>query len=254
MDVIPKAKSAALKALELDDTLAESHISMGSVLLWHDWDWPAAGRELKRAIELNPNNSQAHLQYCGYLIIEGRFEEALAQARKALELDPLSVLTNTEVANRLHLLGRYDEAIEQYKKVLEWQPDSSSAYFHLTRIYYKKGMYDESVEALKKRWMLSGEEEIAEAVGNAYASSGYAGAFMESARQASSLSQRQYFSPVLIAMNYATANEVDKAIQWLETGYEQRDPLMIGLLDFRRHLLGSDPRFQDLLRRMNFPK
>jgi hypothetical protein len=115
-------------------------------------------------------------------------------------------------------------------------------------------MYLESVDALKKYWALRGEEGIAEAVGDAYARKGLEGAFMESAELAADLSQRRYFMPGVIAGDYVRANEKDKAIQWLEIGYEQRDPFMISLSDPGWDLLSSDPRFQDLLRRMNFPK
>jgi tetratricopeptide (TPR) repeat protein len=248
---MPRAKSAALKALELDDTLAESHKSMGSVLLWYDWDWTAAGSELERAIELNPSYSDAYLQYCIYLMINDRYEEALAQANKALELDPLSASTTTEVANRWQMLGLHDEAIEQYEKVLEWQPDLLYAHSNLAEAYYRKGMYDESV-AMIKRWLtLMDQQETAEEVENAYASSGIEASLIVLARR---FSEKRYIPPVMIALWYVHANEKDKAVQWLEKGYEQRDPLMVGLPHPDWQPLHPNQQFQDLLRRMNFPK
>jgi tetratricopeptide (TPR) repeat protein len=251
---MPKAKAAAQKALELDESLAEAHASMGTVLMAYDWNWSAAGRELKRAIELKPSYAWAHQVYGGYLGLTGQPEDGMAEVRKAYELDPMSLSISLVFADGLRRSGQVDASIAQYEKIVEWEADDSAAYSALARIYYDKGMQEESLEALKKASALRGWEGIAEALDNADRTSGYQGAWREVAGQLAEHAKTQYFSPAMIADMYVRASEKDEAIQWLETAYEQRDPRIIGLKDTGYDPLRSDPRFQDIVRRMNFPQ
>jgi predicted Zn-dependent protease len=222
--------------------------------MFYDWDWPAAEREFKRAIELNPSHAGVHVPYGMYLSNFGRPKEGVAQLRRAQELDPLSPLVNLVLANRLRYLRQFDESIMLIERVLEWDPDHLIAYWLLSSIYHKKRMHEESWETIKKTFAFSGLDEAAEAMEQAYRSSGYEEAWRELATLMAELSKTRYMGPTYIAEMYIRANEKDKAIQWLETAYEQHDPNMIYLLAPDYDPLRSDPRFQDLVRRMDFPQ
>ncbi len=138
---MPKAKAAATKALQLDDTLAEAHTSLAAVLARYDWDWPGAEKEFKRAIELNPRYAVAHEWYAAwYLVPMGRLQEAIAEEKRAQELDPVSLIINFELGIVLHYAREYDQAIEQFRKTLELNPNFPQAQTYVAVAYGQKGM------------------------------------------------------------------------------------------------------------------
>jgi TolB-like protein/lipoprotein NlpI len=254
-DVLPKAKTAALKALELNENLAEAHAALGTVLLYFDWDWPAAEMEFKRAIALNPGSADVHYAYANYLAVAERQAQFVAEHYRALELDPLSLQKNWGVALDSLRLGRYDEAIERLQKVLDIEPDNHFALWGHTAAYYYKGMYEESVAAVKKLYESWDFEDVVEALETGYERSGFAKAMQSVADELAAQWETRYYHPTHIVEFYAYADEKGKAIQWLERSFEERDPHLLeilkrGIVHDRLH---SDPRFQDIVRRMNFP-
>ena len=154
---MPKARAAALKALELDPDLAEAHTSMALVKFFYDWDWPGAEAEFKRAIELNPNYPTAHHGYAVLLLtVYGRWEDAIVEANRALELDPLSVPLNKIVALILVHSPQHDQAIERAKKLQELSPNYSAAYAYMSAAYEAKGLHRQAVEVSLKADTLDG--------------------------------------------------------------------------------------------------
>ena len=172
-EVFPKARAAAMKALELDDTLAEAHTALGTIKLFYDWDWSGAERAFKRAVEINQSYADAHLMYGYYLSAMGRFDEALARMRRAQELDPLTLAKVAGIGDVLYYQRQYDRAIEQYQKTLEMDPNSGFAYWSLGNVYVQKGMYEQAIAEYQKAIPLSGDspDELA-SLGYAYALSG----------------------------------------------------------------------------------
>jgi serine/threonine protein kinase/tetratricopeptide (TPR) repeat protein len=247
----PRAKEAALKALELDDTLAEAHTSLAFVKTDYDWDWPGAEKELQRAIELNPSYARAHEQY-GYLLYRlGRFEEAIAEERRGVELDPLSLINNRVFGQSFYFAREYDQAIEQYRKTLDLDPNFTSAHQALGMAYLQKSMYREGIAEIEKELMISANNTGALAeLGYGYALEGRREEAQKVLDKLNELSKQKYVSAVSRAIIYAGLGDKDKAFEWLEKSYEERS---IGAIKVNPIYdpLRSDPRFADLLRRMN---
>ena len=249
-----RTKVAAMKALAIDDTLVEPHVALGDVLNFHEWDWAGSERELKRAIELNPNSALAHTEYAWCLLDIGRQDESIREAKRAVELDPFSELAIFALTSMYYYGRQYDQALEHSRKWLEMFPNSLAAYGKLTRILEANGMYDQEVAAWQKTMTLSGEkpEDVA-ALGRAYKGGGIRGAWRWDLERLERLAQEGRFGTG-IAIRYAYLGEKDKALDWLEKGYEEHAPEMALIkMEPRLGSLRSDPRFQDLLRRMNFP-
>jgi TolB-like protein/DNA-binding winged helix-turn-helix (wHTH) protein/Tfp pilus assembly protein PilF len=251
----PKAKEAATKALELDETLAEGHTSLGYVKTNYDWDWPGAERELKRALALNPNYATAHHWYSDHLMVVGRHEEAIAEIKRAQQLDPLSLIINAVAGFQFQRARRYDQAVEQLRKTLEMDPIFPVAHLWLAQTYEQTGHYGSAIaEHQKARTALGGGSYAVAALGYAYAA---AGKRNEARRILTELNERDktaYVSPYAIGVVHLGLKQEDKALEWLERAYEDRDVRMVELKsDPRLDPLRSNPRFQDLLRRMNFP-
>lgn len=157
---MPKAKAAATKALQLDDTLAEAHTSLAAVLARYDWDWPGAEKEFKRAIELNPRYAVAHEWYAAwYLVPMGRLQEAIAEEKRAQELDPVSLIINFELGIVLYYAREYDQAIEQFRKTLELNPNFPQAQTYVAVAYGQKGMYEQAVAGFQKSLTVPGGTE-----------------------------------------------------------------------------------------------
>ncbi|MCZ6751940.1 MAG: protein kinase [Acidobacteria bacterium] len=255
-EVMAKAKAAARKALEIDDTVAEAHASLAFITFRFDWNWPEAEREFRRAIELNPNYPTAHQWYAMDLGIMERTEEALAEIRRAHELDPLSLTINAGVARLLHSAGQYDKAIEQIRKTLEMDPNFVQAHFDLGLIYTEMRMYPEAIAEFEKGGTLSGgNPQIKSGLGLAYSLSGRRADALRILDQLNEQSERGYVSPFSIAVVYAGLGEKDRTLTWLEKAYEVRanEMVYIKMKPFFDNIR-SDPRYQDLLRRMNFPE
>jgi TolB-like protein/Tfp pilus assembly protein PilF len=263
----PKAEEAAVKAMEIDDTLGEAHAALGSVKYLYDWDWAAAERELKRAIELNPNDEVAHTVYAYYLHSMGRADEGLAEMKRAYELNPLSTRINLGLGDMLafaHAHRQYDQAIEQFRKTMElglapWNLEST--YWHLGAVYEKKGMYVEAIAEYQKGMSLSGDSDLAAALEQDYKASGFREAkrvmLQKSLQKMREASKRKRVPPLPFAFIYQEIGEKEQAFEWLEKAYEERSSALVHLGDglvCTCDALRSDPRFADLLRRIGLPQ
>ena len=245
----PKAKAAATKALELDDTLAEAHDSLALVAYLYEWDWPGAEREIRRAIEINPNYAHVRAIYAEFLGVLRRWDEMTVQAQRYLELDPHNSFFQALYGMQLLLQRRFDEGIAQLQKVLRTEPNSFVAHANLWQAFHRKGMYDQALAEAKKTLVPLGQSEGAEALERGYALGGYRAAMRLAAEK---LATRP-FPPAMVANFYTFAGENDLALKWLEKGYQERDSGMVYLnADPTWDDLRSEPRFQDLLRRMKF--
>jgi TolB-like protein/Tfp pilus assembly protein PilF len=251
-----KAKEAATRALELDDTLAEGHTSLGYVKLNLEWDWPDAERELKRALELNPSYATAHHWYSDYLGTTGRHEEAIAEIRRAQQLDPLSPMINTMAGIALYGAHRYDQASDQLRRVLEMDPNFALAHFWLGRTYEQKGQWESAIaEHQKAAAALGGGAYAMAALGHAYAAAGRRSDALKTLAALDEMRKTAYVSPYAIGVVHLGLSQREQALEWLERAYEERDVRMLDLkFDPRLDPLRSVPCFQELLRRMNFPR
>ena len=253
-EAAPKAKTAAQKSLDLDDTVAEAHYALANIMAWGDWDWPGAEMEFKRAIELNPNFPDARIYYSHVLSITGRFDDAIAEAKRALELDPYNSLFQSLAAAVFLLAHRYDDAIAHARSAQRTNVDDIVAHNLLQVCFFMKGMYEEAFAEWKAMWNipLYGNHDIAEALERGYAEAGFTGA-MRQATEAWSKVVYERSEPWYLALAYVMAGDNERALEWLEKGFEFHDPNMsyLGFPSFDR--LRTDPRFQDLLRRMNLP-
>jgi len=255
-EAYPRAQAAATKALELDDALAEAHTALGLVRLEYDRDWAAAEREFQRAIELNPSYPTAHQFYSWYLGAVLRPEECIAEARRALELDPLSVFRNADLGITLYLVGQYDRAIEQSQKALELDPNLDYAHWTLGLAYVQKAMYEEGIAHLEKAVTFSGSSpRYVASLGYAYAVAGRRHEARKILDKLNELSKHRYVSPYFIAAVYTGLGDKENALEWLEKAYQDHSGWLAYIkMQPEFAPLRSDPRFQDLLRRMNFPE
>jgi serine/threonine protein kinase len=255
-EAIPRGKAAAQKALGIDESLAEAHTSLAKAYHGYDWDWSACEKEFKRAIELNPNYATAHLWYGNYLSDMGRHAEAMAEVQRAQQLDPLSPIISTGVAAFGYFYARqYDQAIGRLRNTVSLFPDFAFAYFSLGDAYVANGTYQEAIVAYQKARSLSGASaaEVA-ALGQAYAKGGIRGYYLWDLRRLREESKHRYVTAFAFAYLFAGLGEKDRAFSYLEKAYEDRDSGLTYLqIQPAFDPLRSDPRFQDLLRRMNFP-
>jgi TolB-like protein/DNA-binding winged helix-turn-helix (wHTH) protein/tetratricopeptide (TPR) repeat protein len=252
-EAFPKAKAAAIKALELDSTLGEAHNSLAFVLDAFDWDLDAAGKEFRRAIELNPGYATAHHWYAWHLSLLGRFDEAIAEMRKAENLDPLSLIINADVAELLVIAHHYDESMAQSRKTIEMDPNFALAHNQLAQAYLQKHMYSEAVAELQQAVRLSGNSPTCIAnLARAYVASGKRSEAIKLLNDLKKRSISGYSNGSEIATIYASLGDTDQAMNWLEKAYEERfNPGVLLRPGFDP--LRSDPRFQDLLRRVGLP-
>ena len=252
-EVTPKAKAAAEKAVELDNTLAEVHFVLAAVRTWLEWDWEGAEIAFQRAIELNPNYPDARVYYSHLLCYMGRPEEALAQAERAVELDPVSSLYQGIYGTVLVYLRRYDDAIVRFQNVLRTSPYDPVGTDGLWQSLHMKGMYEEALAAAKALYTGIGHAEIGEVMERGYKEDGYSGAISLAAETLVEISREAFIGPYFIFILYASAGKKEQTLEWLERGYEIRDPNMPYINDPRFDFLRDDPRFKALLRKMNLP-
>ncbi|UCD94418.1 MAG: protein kinase [Candidatus Zixiibacteriota bacterium] len=249
----PRAEQAALKALELDDTLAEAHTSLAQVKVGN-WDWPAADKEFKRAIQLNPNYATAHHWYGLYHGAKGRYKEAVESLRRARELDPVSLIICVALAMAYHTHGQCDRALEEGRKCLDMDPSFPAGHVVLGWLYRWKGMYDLSIEEFREAMRLIGEAEslrLNVEIGITHALGGEVEKAREQLRDSAELSEEKHRPALQLAELCFALGEDDQGFQWLQTSYDQRDfylPLFQRLLTFDR--VRSDPRFIDLIRKL----
>jgi TolB-like protein/DNA-binding winged helix-turn-helix (wHTH) protein/Tfp pilus assembly protein PilF len=257
-DRMTKAETAAQKALALDDTLADAHVAMARVELYYRWEWVAAERELRRALELNPSDPDAHHVYSDWLAVMGRVEESAAEMRRAGDLDPLWAQLRYELGAGLFAIGHYDEAIAAYRKALELDPGFAQAHQEIGEAFEKKGMYKESMEEWQAALRLEGDNDTASLLQSTYISSGFGEAkktvLQKQIQQLKERSKREYVSPTEFAYGYAKINDKDQAFAWLEKAYEEREwymPFLKVIPWFEN--LRSDPRLAELARRVGIP-
>jgi serine/threonine protein kinase/tetratricopeptide (TPR) repeat protein len=253
-EAFPRAKEAALKALEIDDTLAEAHASLAFVKSAYDWDWSGAEREFQRAIALNSGSAYAHYFYSVTLRKTGRFDEAIEEGKRAVELDPISLTSNTILGTTFHMARQYDQAIEQMRKTLELDPTFALAHSVLGMAYLQKSMYEQGIAEFERALVISPGYPIAlSGLGYGYAVAGKEVEAQKVLDQLNELSKQKYVLALYRAGIYAGLGERDKAFEWLEKSYADRS-IGVGfgtIVDPMFDPLRSDPRFQDLLRRMN---
>jgi len=255
-EAYPRARAAAEKALEIDDTLAEAHASMGWIRTFHDWDWAAAENEFRRALDLNPNYATGHEWYAVHLGNIGRLDEAIAEVKRALELDPLSLIINAIEGLAYTWSRQYDKAIDKCRKTLEMDPNFLLAYLFQAWAYAAKGMWEETITSAQKAVTLSGEGPFALwTLGIAYAMSGQENQALKMLDRLDELSKQRYVSPYCKAMIYVGLGDMDQAFDYLEKAYLERESFMatINTLPFFDNVR-SDPRFKALLKKIGLEK
>ena len=253
-EVLPKARAAAMKALELDDSLAETRDALGWLKLVYDRDWPGAEREFQTAIELNPGYSHPRIGYGWCLSILGRHDEALAQAKRAVELNPLAASENRELGRVLYMARRYDAAIAQFQSTLDLHPSDALTHIYLMWTYYQKGEHRKALEQYQQSLAVRGAgPEITAAVQKAFDKDGMQGALRWNLRFMQEQAKTRRISPGDFAVVHALLGENDQAFKWLDKAYNEYDSWMFQLEDPVWDPLRSDPRFQELLDRVNFP-
>jgi serine/threonine-protein kinase len=252
-EAFPIAKTEALKALDLDDTLAEVHEVLAGVKLLYEWDREGAEKEFRRAIELNPNYADVHMMYADFLISSGRVEEWKAEIGRCLQLDPLNFFFQCFQGWHLLYLGRYDEAIRQLRVILRTEPDFPAAHLALWGAFYRKGMYKEALEEARTFFTLLGDREVTEALQVAADGAEYAAAMRAAGQKLAARSKETYVPALRVARMYAHAGEKDCALLWLEKAAAQHEsPLCHLQVGWDWAILHDEPRFQSLVRRLNF--
>ena len=253
----PKAKTNALKALAIDDTLAEAHAILGS---YHDseWEWADATREFERALEMNPNSARSHVLFAIPLELLGKLDEVFVHLRRAIELDPLNLNGLANLAEAYRYASEYDKSIEQSKKILEIDPNFASAHSNLSWAYLYKGEYDRWLEEWEEREKLrndSAELAVVEAAKQEYLRSGYRGAWKRVVALYEEQAKQGYVDPAKIAALYGILNDKDKAFHWLEKAYGEKSYQLRYLkVSPDYDSLRSDPRYANLLKRMGLPQ
>lgn len=252
-EVMPKAKAAALRAVEIDETLAEAHTALGYTIFWYEWDWQAAETEYLRALELNPNNAEAHFGYAHLLSNTARHEQALAEIKLSRELDPVSLVTNALEGQILFFAGRPDEALDRLNKTIDLNPNFWLSHLFISAIYTEKGMFAEAIAAAKNAGELSGNSQS-----NAYRAYALAKWGKQTEARAildelSKLATTNYVPPYNFAVIYNGLGESGKALDYLEKGFVEKDVRMAFLkVEPKWNNLRNEPRFIELIRRMNF--
>ncbi len=253
-ETLTKVKPIVTRALELDPNSGGAYLSLGSMKESIEWDWAAADAAYKRAISLNPNYATAHQWYALYLQWMGRFDEAIEQNEQALKLDPLSAVINQNAVQVRRVAKRYEEADQRLKKVLEMFPDNPGVHVEIAILHEVHGKCVEYWKEMARADELNGYQQIADAIQQGLAQGGCRGATLRHLESLMSLSKTEYVSPGEIAIQYVLLGDSVHALEWLERGFQVRDSGMEGLkVGPVWEPLRADPRFKDLIRRMNFP-
>jgi tetratricopeptide (TPR) repeat protein len=250
---VPKAKAAALEAVELDDTLADAHYVLAIVYTWADWNWPAGESEFRRAIQRNPGFADAHAYYAHLLNILHRPEEAMVEAQRSLELDPFNGLFKSLFGWDLAFSRRFDEAIAQLDAALVTNPTDIVALTGLISAHHHKREYRQALEALKRYASAAGYSEVTTLLTQAAADTDYRATMRKAADTLAARSGKTFVLPWDVASWYAYAGDEERCLEWLERAYEVRDPNLPYLSWPDHDLVRSDPRFRDLLQRMKLP-
>jgi tetratricopeptide (TPR) repeat protein len=252
-EAYPKARDAAIKALNIDSGLSEAHSALATVSLYHDWDWEAAEGEFKRAISLNPDDSVAHQRYALALAWFGRFEDAHSEIARAMELDPVAPVFSANAGQILGFARLYDDAIQELEKGVALDPNFYATHNILGITYVLKGSFDKGIEEFQKA-IPSGNPEVEANLAHAYAVSGrtpQAREILDRLIARSTTTTTTYVSPFDIAVVYVGLGDPAQAFAWLEKAFDERVRPMLSLkVNPRLDPLRSDPRFIPLMRRM----
>jgi len=249
-DGFPKAKEAAVKALEMDETLAEAHTSLAFTKFRWDRDRVEAEREFQLAIRYKPTYAPAHQWYSSYLVALERFDEAIAEAKRTQELEPLSFTASSHLGWILYLSGKNDEAIQVCSKILQLDPNSFPARRYLGLAYEQKGMYQKAIAEFQQGVKISGSPLMLALLGHAYAASGKDAEARQVLAELRDLQDRRYVSPYTVAAIYTGLGDKDQAFKWLEKAFDERDVWLMNLkVDPVFSRLRTDKRFSDLLTR-----
>jgi len=253
-DVYPKARASALKAIEIDPNAADAYAVLATVNLNYDWDWEAAESAHRKAIQLNSNAANVRVQYAFFLVYHGRMNEALAEMTSAYSLDPL--LAPTYFGFILLRMGRLEEARDQFQKAIESEPDRHYPRWLLGHIDVLQGRYEEGLSKIRRALSLSGNNAIILAeLGWSNAVAGKRNEAMRVLEELCERSRREYIGPVLSAKIYSALGENDLAFEWLERAYKEYDSSLVAILtDESLRGLQQDPRFDDLLKKMNLKR
>jgi DNA-binding winged helix-turn-helix (wHTH) protein/TolB-like protein/Tfp pilus assembly protein PilF len=246
----PQARAAAMKALELDDALAEAHASLG-YLKMRDWEWAGVENEFKRALDLDPHYATAHQWYSTFLELTGRSDEAIAAALRAQELDPLSLIINESLGSRLYFARQYDRALTQLRKTVEIDQNFAPAHHTLGATYLQLGMTNEALKELERARQLDNNAWVVASLGHAYALSGRSGEALKLLAELKERSRQARLPPEEVARVYVGLGDRAQALAWLERAYEEHsDHLAFAQVDPAFESLRSDPRFVKIFQRV----
>ncbi len=255
LETMPRAKAAAIRALELDETLAESHVALGNVYLLYDWNWSDAEKKYRRAIELNPGYAEAHGGYGHSLAVVGRHAESAAEMTKARELDPRSVFVHTNSGWALLLAGRVDESIAVSRKAVELDASFGWTRVNLAIAYVEKGLLADAVSEAE-RGIENFDSPLARATaGTVFAAAGDRKRALRVLDELAAISSQRYVCPYEVALVHLGLGDRDEAFRWLEKGFRDRSVCMVYTkYDPRLRPVHGDPRYVDLVRRIGFPQ
>ncbi len=253
-DAMPKAKAAALKAVELDETLTDAHTALGFIIFFYDWDWQSAEKEYKRALELDPNSADAHQAYAHLLSNLGRHSEALAEIKRAKEIEPLNLRTNALEGQFLLHAGKVDEAIENLQKAIDLEPSFWMTHLFAASAYIEKGIFDKAFSEGNEAKKFSPTQNWSIAFGAyALAKNGKTAEARIILDELLKVSKSNYVPPYHFALVYNGLGETQKALDYLEKGFAEKDVHMVFLrVEPKWNNLRNEPRFVELMKRMNF--
>jgi TolB-like protein/DNA-binding winged helix-turn-helix (wHTH) protein/Flp pilus assembly protein TadD len=255
IEAASKARTAALKAMEIDGNLAEAQVALSTVRIKYDWDWAQAAKGFQRAIELNPSYSTAYQRYSLYLMAMGRTQESVSLINRARELDPLSVSVNFSLGWRLYMARQYDQAIEQLHNTIELEPNFAVAHLILGQSYEQKGLHELAIPELQKAATISDNTPLTlSGLGHAYARMGRKNEAQAVLTQLLHPSNKSYVSPFYVAVVYEGLGREEEAMDWLDKAFESRSNGLIFLkVDPQLDGLRTNPRFRALQRKLNLP-
>jgi serine/threonine-protein kinase len=254
-ETLPAISAAVEKAITIDDSVVEAHITLAKIKFYYEWDFAGAQQEFKRAIELNPNHSEAHLFYAFYLAVMGRFDEALAEVEVARELDPISLICNLLLGHVYLIVGRHDLMAEQSKRLLRMEPDFYGSYYLSGTDSLLNREYEEAIASYRKAITLGSGPAVMGAIGYAYGASGKREEALRVLEELNQLANQQYIPSYYIALVYAGLDEMEEALKWLDKAIQERNgPLATLNRDVFFNRFHAEPRFQELLRKIGLPQ